>query len=155
MSNEGDYGSDFGSTDLDPQEKKNAQTYLEDPNDSDDEPWSPPERQPRGAEFVDVEDETLDQRLDQEEPDEGTAYGDPSERPDPEGQMVGGDDPDAIPAQEDFVGDPAEVDDTAAHRPRDPNEPAEEAALHVVDDDEMSPAEEEIDLEDEDAEYED
>ena len=53
------------------------------------------------------------------------------------------------------LGDPAEVDDESAFRRRDPNAPAEESALHIVDDDEQSPEEEDIDLQDEDIEYED
>lgn len=151
-----EWGSDFGETELDPQERKNADTYLEDPESGDDEPWTPPQRQPRSGEFDDDEEDTLEQRIGQEEPEDGTAYG----APDDEGglrraDMVGGEDPDAIPADQDFVGDPAEVDDESAFRRRDPNAPAEASALHIVDDDEQSPEEEEIDLQDEDIEYED
>lgn len=55
------------------------------------------------------EEETLEQRIRQELPEEGTAYG----APDDEGGLdaantqadrVGGDDPDAIPADQDFLG---------------------------------------------------
>lgn len=149
------WGSDFGETELDPQERKNAETYLEDPESGDDEPWTPPQRQPRSGEFDDDEEDTLEQRIGQEEPEDGTAYG----APDDEGglrraDMVGGEDPDAIPADQDFIGDPDEVDDSAYQR-RDDTEPAEEAALHVVDDDEQSPDEEDVDIEDEDVEFED
>lgn len=150
------WGSDFGETELDPQERKDADTYLEDPEAGDDEPWSPPQRRPRAAEFDDTEDDTLDQRVDQEEPEEGTAYG----APDNEGRlrrgaMVGGDDPDAIPADQDFVGDPAEVDEESTYRRRNKHASPEESALHIVKDDEQSPEEEDIDLVDEDIEYED
>ena len=55
---------------------------------------APPDRQPRGAEFVDVEDETLSMRVMQEEPDEVVD----------DEALVGGDDPDAIPADEDVLG---------------------------------------------------
>ena len=149
------WGSDFGETELDPQERKNAETYLEDPESGDDEPWTPPQRQPRSGEFDDDEEDTLEQRIGQEEPEDGTAYG----APDDEGglrraDMVGGEDPDAIPADQDFIGDPDEVDDSAYQR-RDDTEPAEEAALHVVDDAEQSPDEEDVDIEDEDVEFED
>ena len=149
------WGSDFGETELDPQERKNAETYLEDPESGDDEPWTPPQRQPRSGEFDDDEEDTLEQRIGQEEPEDGTAYG----APDDEGglrraDMVGGEDPDAIPADQDFIGDPDEVDDSAYQR-RDDTEPAEDAALHVVDDDEQSPDEADVDIEDEDVEFED
>ncbi|MCG8655549.1 hypothetical protein [Yimella sp. NH-Cas1] len=152
-----EWNSDFGSTELDPQERRDAETYLDDPNDSDDEPWTPPERQPRAGEFLDDdEEETIDQRIGQEIPEEGTAYGAPEEEAEAlrDDAMAGGDDPDAIPADQDFIGDPDEVDDSAYQR-RDETEPAEEAALHVVDDDEQSPDEEDVDIEDEDVEFED
>jgi len=63
-----------------------------------------------------AEDETIEQRIRQEVPEDGTAYGAPDNESglDPE-PMAGGDDPDAIPADEDFVGDPStQLDDTAA-----------------------------------------
>lgn len=61
---------DFGSWDLDSKERRDAQTFLEDPNDGDDEPWNPPTRQPRGGEFLDDDrHDTIDQRLAQEEPE--------------------------------------------------------------------------------------
>ena len=156
MSDDSTLGSDFGETELDPRERRDAETYLDDPNDSDFEPWTPPERQPRGAEFEDSpEEERIDQRISQEIPEEGTAYGAPDDEGGLRGEpMLGGDDPDAIPADQDFIGDPDEVDDSAYQR-RDDTEPAEEAALHVVDDDEQSPDEEDVDIEDEDVEFED
>lgn len=67
MSNQ--HGSDFGETELDADERARARINLEEPSATDDEPWSPPDRQPRGAEMAEVEDETLSQRLSQEEPD--------------------------------------------------------------------------------------
>lgn len=157
MSNGGDLGSDFGTHSLDPQERADAELYMDDPEAGDDEPWTPPERQPRGAESVDIEDETLDQRLAQEEPEEGTAYGNPR-ADDADDDMVGGDDPDAIPAEEDFVGDPDEVvqggsgDDSLY----DGDEPAEESAMHIVNDDEESFDEEDVNIDgEEDIDYED
>lgn len=151
-----EWGSDFGDSDLDAQQRKDADTYLDDPEAGDDEPWTPPQRQPRGGEFADDEDDTLEQRIGQEEAEEGTAYG----APDDEGglrraDMVGGDDPDAIPADQDFVGDPAEIDEESSFRRRNPNASAEESAMHVIDDDEQSPEEEDIDIEDEDIDFED
>ncbi len=91
---------DFGETELDPAERAEAKINLDDPSAGDNEPWSPPDHEPRGAALVDVEDETLDDRLRQEEPDP-TTDGDT----DPgAGPMAGGDDPDAIPADEDILG---------------------------------------------------
>lgn len=63
-----------------------------------------------------AEEETIEQRIRQEVPEDGTAYGAPDNESglDPE-PTVGGDDPDAISAAEDFVGEPSEaVDDTSA-----------------------------------------
>lgn len=97
---------DWGETQLDARERAYAEVNLEDPGASDDEPWSPPDRQPRPAELAEVEDETLSVRLMQEEPDPDVVAalkGYP---------MLGGDDPDAIPADEDVVGgDEFEDDD--------------------------------------------
>ncbi len=91
------------------------------------------------------EQETLEQRIRQEVPEEGTAYGAPDNEGglDPE-PMVGGEDPDAIPAEQDFVGDPDEQGLSAL----DPDSgtgdgdlamehsgAAEEAAMHTITDD--------------------
>lgn len=115
---------DFGQTDLDPHEQADAQRFLDDPSAGDDEPWSPPERLPRGSELIGVETgrgETLDQRLRQEVPE--------ATEPETE-RMVGGDDPDAIPAETDVLGGPAEAD--SAGGVRRAGSP-EEQALHVED----------------------
>ena len=95
---------DFGQTELDPAEQADADINLDEPSAGDDEPWSPPDRQPRGAEMAEVEDETLGMRLMQEEPD-------PTLELDVQ-PMVGGDDPDAIPADEDVLGGDADLDET-------------------------------------------
>ncbi len=63
-----------------------------------------------------AEEETIEQRIRQEVPEDGTAYGAPDNESglDPE-PMTGGDDPDAIPADRDFVGDPSKpLDDSSA-----------------------------------------
>jgi hypothetical protein len=104
-------GGDWGESDLDPHERADAELNLDDPSAGDDEPWSPPDRQPRGAELLGVEThegETLSQRLMQEEHEQGTAYGAPDGSAEREAErMVGGDDPDAIPADQDVLGGPA------------------------------------------------
>lgn len=124
---------DWGEHELDPHEREEAELNLEDPSAGDDEPWSPPDRQPRGAEFVGVETdggETLDQRLSQEQHEQGTAYGAPDASAEREAErMVGGDDPDAIPADRDVLG--GEAGDDAALDGEGP----EASAMRVVEDD--------------------
>lgn len=124
---------DWGELDLDPQERADAEVNLDDPSAGDDEPWSPPDRMPRGSEFIGVdtgEGETLDERIHQEEHEQGTAYGAPDAHAEREAQrMVGGDDPDAIPADQDVLGGPA-ADDAVVS-----GEGPEESAMRVVEDD--------------------
>ena len=123
--------------------------------------FSPPDR-PRGslAHGVTAEeqhrDETIDERIRQEVPEEGTAYGAPDNESglDDDG-LLGGDDPDAIAAEDDWLGD-GEVGNVRAGRLVAPDEgtgydeekdlvgedvgidgagaSAEEAAVHVIDD---------------------
>jgi hypothetical protein len=121
-----------------------------------DEGYSPPEK-PRGVNAFGTtleeqrRGETLEQRLAEEEPDPANAFDDPLVDPD----MVGGEDPDAIAAEDDFLGD-GEVGDRRSGRLRAPDEgahedtekdmvaddvgidggaaSAEEAAVHIIDD---------------------
>ena len=88
---------DWGETELDPAERADAEVNLDDPSAGDDEPWSPPDRMPRGAELADEEHETLEQRHWQEVPDLNEEV---------EDDLLGGDDPDAIPAEDDVLGGP-------------------------------------------------
>lgn len=114
-----DGGGDWGRTDLDPHEQADAERFLDDPSAGDDEPWSPPDRLPRGAELIGAEThggETLAQRLAQEVPED-------EDRDEP--QVLGGDDPDAIPADEDVLGGPADSVTTVA------GEGPEAAAMHI------------------------
>ena len=123
-------GGDWGEADLDPREREEAERNLDEPSSTADEPWSPPDRQPRPSEFVGLETEggeTLDQRINQEQHEPGTAYGAPDESAEREAErMVGGDDPDAIPADQDVLGGPASDD-----APLDGAGP-EAAAMRVV-----------------------
>lgn len=108
----GTYSSDIADLDLSAEQQRQADQFLDDPEAVDDVPWSPPERRPIGAEFTDGDPETIEQRIRQEEPEEGTAYGAPSRGGEADDQpggrrvMIGGDDPDAIPAEEDWLGHP-------------------------------------------------
>jgi hypothetical protein len=109
---------DWGETQLDRAEQAENEINLEDPEAGDFEPWSPPDRQPRGAEFIDG-DETISQRLRQEDPDPDAGYHDPDAV-----DMVGGDDPDAVPADEDVVGGGGAIDPGSEEGP-------EAGALHL------------------------
>lgn len=110
------YSEDIQSLDLDPEQQERAENDLEMPESVDDVPWDPPYQRPMGAELLDEGDdadgETIDQRIRQEEPEDGTAYGSPGTRTEElaergEGEMLGGDDPDAIPADRDVLEGPA------------------------------------------------
>lgn len=98
-------------------------------------------------------EETINQRIGQEVPDPQSAYGAPDNEGglDPEPRL-GGDDPDSIPAEQDWVGDSAEpVDrlvapdeglaedsekDLVAEEVDDPSRPSPEgSAMHYTDED--------------------
>ncbi|MCE1178333.1 MAG: adenosine deaminase [Micrococcales bacterium] len=133
MTNTENLDDDFGTYARDAEQERDAEIHLEDPEATDDTPWSPPERQPRGAEYADLDpadEETIDQRIMQEVPEEGTAYGAPDHESDPE-PTVGGDDRDAIPAEDDVLGvDEAQSLDDPDLRT---DLPAEQAAMHLTD----------------------
>ncbi len=114
---------DWGQTELDAAERADAQINLDDPSAGDNEPWSPPDRQPRGAELVDVEDETLDVRILQEEPDP-TSFADAGA-----GERIGGDDPDAIAADKDVLGGDADEGDDSLDLDDEPG--PEAGAMHL------------------------
>lgn len=66
------YGEDIADLALTPEQEAAAETDLDDPRAVDDVPWSPPEQRPIAAELADADpadEETLDQRIRQEEPD--------------------------------------------------------------------------------------
>lgn len=118
-SNEGD----FGQTELDAAERADAEINLDEPSAGDDEPWSPPDRQPRGAEMAEVEDETLSMRLRQEEPDP-TATLEFEVQP-----RLGGDDPDAIAADDDVLGGDSYGEDDSVDLDDEPG--PEAGAMHL------------------------
>ena len=127
----------------------------------EDEPYSPPNLQPRSTEWGTTaseqrQDESIEQRIMQEVPDPDSAYGAPDNESgleqDPR-DRVGGDDPDSIDAVDDWLGD-TEVGDSQAGQVVEPDEgahqdvdkelvgehtdstgnvSAEESAMHVVD----------------------
>jgi hypothetical protein len=97
-----------------------------------------------------AQEETIEQRIHQEIPDPDSAYGAPDNESgldDP--AMVGGDDPDAIPAERDFLGDEGgavgqltapdggaehdtEKEEIAVNEPSVGSGSAEEEAMHLV-----------------------
>jgi hypothetical protein len=152
---------DLGSYSLDDEDQLQPEDTLEQGTDDVlDAGYSPPDR-PRGslAHGVTAEeqsrDETIEERIRQEVPEEGTAYGAPDHESGLVEDRVGGDDPDSIAAEDDWIGD-GEVGDERAGRLVAPDEglgsdeekdllgedvgidgaaaSAEEAAMHVIDD---------------------
>ena len=96
----------------------------EDVEDALDRGYSPPDSRSRGVTafgttpYEQSLEETIDQRILQEEPDPNSAYGAPHNESGLDGEeRVGGDDPDAIDAEDDWLGD-HEVGDKARRAPR-------------------------------------
>jgi hypothetical protein len=148
----------LGSYSLDDEDQLQPEDTLDDRGLDDllDEGYSPPER-PRGVDAFGTtlaeqqRRESIDQRLAHEVPDPANAFEDPLAGPD----MVGGDDPDAIAAEDDFLGD-GEVGGRRSGRLMAPDQgaredaesdmvaddvgidgggsSAEEAAVHVIED---------------------
>ena len=148
----------MGSYSLDDEDQLQPEDTLDDRGVDDllDEGYSPPER-PRGVDAFGTtvaeqrQGESIEQRLAHEEPDPANSFEDPIADSD----MVGGDDPDAIAAEDDFLGD-GEVGDRRSGRLMAPDEgahedtesdmvaddmgidgggsSAEEAAMHIVED---------------------
>lgn len=135
-----EYGSDWGEIDLDPDQQRQAEVNLDQPSSVDDVPWSPPDRRPRGAQLIGAETdggESIEQRILQEEPEIGTAYGAPNphgEAEETKPDMLGGVDPLAIPADLDVLGGTAAGDGGPFVGPS-----PEESAMHLVEDDDELP----------------
>ena len=148
----------LGSYSLDDEDQLQPEDTLDERGVDDllDEGYSPPER-PRGVDAVGTtvaeqrQGESIEARLAHEVPDPANAFEDPLA----EADMVGGDDPDAIAAEDDFLGD-SEVGDRRSGRLKAPDEgahkdaesemvaddmgidgggsSAEEAAVHIIED---------------------
>ena len=128
----------MGSYSLDDEDQLQPEDTLDDRGVDDllDEGYSPPER-PRGVDAFGTtlaeqrRGESLEQRLAHEEPDPANAVEDPLAETD----MVGGDDPDAIAAEDDYLGD-GEVGGRRSGRLVSPDEGAhEDAESEMVADD--------------------
>ena len=157
-----DLDTDTGSYSLDDEDQLQSEDTLVDRGVEDvlDEGYSPADTA-RGSNawgttaWEQSQDETIEQRILQEVPDPDSAYGAPDnesglDRVDME--TVGGDDPDAIRAEDDFLGDTGGrsgrlvAPDEGAHQDVDKDSiaqdvgisgggaSAEEAAMHIVDD---------------------
>jgi hypothetical protein len=148
----------LGSYSLDDEDQLQPEDTLDDRGLDDllDEGYSPPER-PRGVDAFGTtlaeqrRRESIEQRLAHEVPDPANAFEHPPADPD----MVGGDDPDAIAAEDDFLGD-GEVGGRRSGRLMAPDQgaredtesdmvaddvgidgggsSAEEAAVHIIED---------------------
>ncbi|MEO9152917.1 MAG: DUF5709 domain-containing protein, partial [Lapillicoccus sp.] len=158
--------TDTGSYSLDDEDQLQPEDTLVDRGVDDvlDEGYSPADRA-RGSlawgttAWEQSQEETIEQRIKQEVPDPDSAYGAPDNEsglfPQDE-DLLGGDDPDAIPAAEDYLGDSdggrsgrLVAPDEGAHEDREKDAigedvgidgsgaSAEEAAMHVVGDDEL------------------
>ena len=157
-----DLDTDTGSYSLDDEDQLQSEDTLVDRGVEDvlDEGYSPADTA-RGSNawgttaWEQSQDETIEQRIRQEVPDPDSAYGAPDnesglDRVDME--TVGGDDPDAIRAEDDFLGDTGGrsgrlvAPDEGAHQDVDKDSiaqdvgisgggaSAEEAAMHIVND---------------------
>lgn len=157
-----DLDTDTGSYSLDDEDQLQSEDTLVDRGVEDvlDEGYSPADTA-RGSNawgttaWEQSQDETIEQRILQEVPDPDSAYGAPDnesglDRVDME--TIGGDDPDAIRAEDDFLGDTGGrsgrlvAPDEGAHQDVDKDSiaqdvgisgggaSAEEAAMHIVND---------------------
>ena len=152
---------DLTSYSVDDEDQLQPEDTLEDGDLEDvlDRGYSPSDS-PRGSRafgttaYEQSVGETIDQRIEQEEADPSSAYGRPENESGLDDERVGGDDPDSIDAEDDWLGD-NEVGDARAGRlvaddegAHDDDEKqawasdvgvdgagasAEEAAMHVVD----------------------
>ncbi len=155
-----DVTDDLGSYSVDAEDQLQPEDTLdqEDVEDVLDRGYSPPDRLHGSlAHGVTAEeqgrDETIEERIRQEVPDPDSAYGAPDNESGLDEERLGGDDPDAISASEDWLGDD-QVGDVRAGRLVAPDEglgsddekdlvgedvgidgagaSAEEAAVHVI-----------------------
>lgn len=109
MSDRSDYGDTEGTYLDDNEDQLQPEDTLINDGVDDvlDRGYSPPDREPAALEhdrWDDSTPETIDERIEQEVPDPASAYGAPNNESG-EQELLGGDDPDAIPAEDDWEGD--------------------------------------------------
>ncbi|MEO6018633.1 MAG: DUF5709 domain-containing protein [Knoellia sp.] len=109
------FDTDLGSMSLDDGvDAGSGEPDLLDSSEGDNLPATPPDQQSRATEWgmtasEQAQGDSIEQRIAQEEPDPDSAYGAPDNESGLDGPSdIGGDDPDAIPASEDFLGEPSE-----------------------------------------------
>ena len=133
------FEDDLGSISIDDAtDSGNGQDELLDASEGDNEPWSPPDSQPRNTEWGTTaweqsQEETIEQRIRQEEPDPDSAYG----APDDEGGLDSGDVDDSAGWRgSDDEPDPSteNVDDGEVGGAEAGAGSPESAAMHVVED---------------------
>lgn len=151
-----DITTDLGSYSVDDEDQlQPGETLEEFESDGEavdplDRGYSPPDTDRSGTlwgttAYEQAHEETIDQRIAQEVPDPDTAYGAPDNESGLDTERVGGDDPDAIDPEDDWLGEPEVAEDELAdaEEPEDepvadgaeqgrPITPAEESALRVV-----------------------
>ena len=118
----GEHRTDLGEYSVDDEDQLQPEDTLDDEGDDVlDRGYSPPDTD-RGSRAHGVtaqeqhRDETIDERITQEVPDPNSAYGAPDDESGlDEIGRVGGDDPDSIAAEDDWLGD-GEVGDVRAGR---------------------------------------
>lgn len=146
---------DLSTYSVDGEDQLQPEDTLEGGGDPLDEGYQPPDRLHGSLAFGTTaeeqsQEETIEQRIHQEVADPDTAYGAPDNESGLDAPaMVGGDDPDAIPAERDFVGDEGdavgqltspdggaeqdtEKDAVAEDEPAVGTGSAEEEAMHLV-----------------------
>ena len=141
------FEDDLGSYSIDDAtDAGSGQDELLDSSEGDNEPWSPPDQQPRNTEYGTTaaeqeQGESLEQRIQQEEADPDSAYGAPDNESgmdrDPR-DRVGGDEPESIDADDDFLAD-AEVGDAQAGELVEPDEGVREDTEKDLDGTESGP----------------
>ncbi|WP_066903115.1 DUF5709 domain-containing protein [Millisia brevis] len=109
MSDRSDYGDPEGTYLEDSADQLQPEDSLIDDEVADvlDRGYSPPDREPsalKNGRWDDATHDTIDERIEQEVPDPASAYGAPDNESG-EQELLGGDDPDAIPAEDDWEGD--------------------------------------------------
>ncbi|WP_353952839.1 DUF5709 domain-containing protein [Knoellia sp. S7-12] len=136
------FDDELGSVSLDDAvDAGSGQPDLLDSSEGDNLPTTPPDQQSRATEWgttasEQAQGDSIDQRIAQEDPDPDSAYGAPDNESGLDGPAdVGGDDPDAIPASEDFLGDPSEdVDGGSLTTPDEGAREDDESSLVGTDD---------------------
>jgi hypothetical protein len=161
----------YGAQPVDDEDQLQPEDTLDGSEDPLDRGYQVPERLHGSTAFgttahEQAQDETIDQRIFQEQPDPDSAYGAPdNESGLDEPERLGGDDPDAIPADRDYYGSeggdvgrlvaPDEglgadtEDESIARESETPGwDTPEESAMHAVDGDDVPAHDEDGYLED-------